>query len=76
MPQFRYRDAHGDGNEVTVIEDKGMYVKDSQGNWGPGFEFIDSRTVKAHPLIIDGLVGDAEPLWSLHEVLAVLLEAG
>ena len=72
MPNYRYREAHGSADEITVIEDKSMFVKDADGNWSPGFEFIDSHTVKAHPFIIDALLVDAERLWTLEEVLGVL----
>ncbi|MBT6144721.1 MAG: hypothetical protein HOH74_04785 [Gemmatimonadetes bacterium] len=47
-----------------------MFVKDQNGNWAPGFEFIDTQTVKAHPFIIDALLVDAERLWSMDEILA------
>ncbi|MFC1525945.1 hypothetical protein ACFL6X_03940 [Candidatus Latescibacterota bacterium] len=70
MPQYRYQDAQGDGEEIMVIEDKSMFTKDRTGSWEPGFEFIDSRTVKAHPFIIDALLGDSERLWTAAEVLA------
>jgi hypothetical protein len=72
MPQFRYKEATGSSDEITVIEDKSMFVKDTKGNWSPGFEFIDSRTVKAHPFIIDALLEDAERLWTIDEVLQQL----
>jgi hypothetical protein len=49
-----------------------MFVKDGKGNWSPGFEFIDSHTVKAHPFIIDALLEDAERLWTMDEVLQQL----
>ena len=52
-----------------------MYVKDGEGNWSPGFEFVDTQTVKAHPFIIQALLEDAERLWSTEEVLAELQEA-
>ena len=74
MPHYRYRDAQGQSDEITVIEDKGMYLKDGEGNWSPGFEFIDTHTVKAHPFIIEVLLEDAERLWSMDEVLKVLEE--
>ena len=70
MPHYRYRDAIGAPGEITVVEDKGMFVRDSDGHWTPGFEFIDSCTVRAHPFIIDVLLTDAERLWSLDELLA------
>ena len=72
MPNYRYKDAHGSADDITVIEDKSMFVKDAEGNWSPGFEFIDSHTVKAHPFIIDALLIDAERLWTLDEVLSEL----
>jgi hypothetical protein len=72
MPQFRYKEAQGSADEITVIEDKGMFVKDGKGNWSPGFEFIDSHTVKAHPFIIDALLEDSERLWTMDEVLQQL----
>jgi hypothetical protein len=72
MPNYRYKDANGSSDEITVIEDKSMFVKDQEGNWSPGFEFIDSTTVKAHPFIIDALLEDAERLWTMDEVLAEL----
>ncbi|MBI2050986.1 MAG: hypothetical protein HYT31_04250 [Parcubacteria group bacterium] len=72
MPYYRYKGAHGGADELTVIEDKSMFVKDRDGRWSPGFEFIDSHTVKAHPFIIDALLEDAERIWALDEVLAAL----
>lgn len=69
MAHYRYKDARGNSDEITVIEDKGMFTKDSHGNWAPGFEFIDSQTVKAHPFIIQVLREDAERLWSIDELL-------
>ena len=69
MPQYKYKDALGESDEITVIEDKGMYQTDANGNWSPGYEFIDSRTVMAHPFIIDVLLEDAERLWSIDDVL-------
>ena len=69
MPNYRYADTAGGFNEITVIEDKSMFVKDGKGNWSPGFEFIDSHTVKAHPFIIDALLVDAERLWTLDQIL-------
>ncbi len=74
MAHYRYKDARGSSDEITVIEDKGMFTKDSEGNWAPGFEFIDSQTVKAHPFIIQVLLEDAERLWSMDEILKELEE--
>ena len=68
MSNYRYMGADGSDDEITVIEDKSMFVKDGDGNWSPGFQFIDSRTVKAHPFIIQ----DSERLWSMDEILAEL----
>ena len=72
MAQYKYRGAEGRSGEITVIEDSSMFTRDNRGNWSPGFEFIDSHTVKAHPFIIDALIKDAERLWSMEEVLAEL----
>ena len=72
MPHYRYKDAHGAADEITVIEDKSMFVKDREGNWSPGFEFIDSPAVRAPPFIIDALLEDAERLWTLDEGLQAL----
>ena len=73
MPQYLYRDARGDADEIILIEDKSVFSKDREGSWAPGFEFIDSRTIRAHPFIIDVLLGDAERLWTMDEVLTELV---
>ena len=52
-----------------MIEDKSMFIRDSKGGWMPGFEFLDSQTVRAHPFIIDVLLDDAERLWTQDELL-------
>ena len=65
MPLYRHVEALGAPDEITVIEDRGMLVRDQ-----PSFEFIDSYTIKAHPLIVEALLIDAERLWTLEEVLA------
>ena len=72
MAHYRYKDAQGSSDEIAFIEDKGMFTKDSNGNWAPGFEFIDQQTVKAHPFIIEVLLEDAERLWSIDELLEAL----
>jgi hypothetical protein len=72
MPRYRYRNTEECVDDITVIEDRGLYVKDSDGNWSPGFEFIDRYTVRAHPYIIDALLEDAEQVWTMDEVLRVL----
>ncbi len=65
MPLYRHVEASGAPDEIIVIEDRGML-----GRGQPSFEFIDSRTIKAHPLIVEALIADAERLWTLEEVLA------
>ena len=72
MSNYRYAGATGRPDEITVIEDTGMLVKDGDGKLSPGFQFIDSRTVKAHPFIIEVLIQDSERLWSMDEVLSEL----
>jgi len=70
MPTYRYKDANGSDEDIMVIEDKSMFVRDRDGSWAPGFEFIDAHTVRAHPYVIDTLLLDAERLWTLEEILA------
>ena len=65
MPLYRHVEASGAPDELLVIEDRGMIGGDQ-----PGFEFIDSHTIKAHPLIIEALIADSERLWTLEEILA------
>ncbi len=72
MPLYRDPDATGRLDEITVIEDPGMVEKDESGAMRPTFAFIDSFTVRAHPVIIDSLLKDAERLWTLEELLADL----
>lgn len=67
MPLYRHVEASGDPDEILVIEDRDMLIRDR-----PGFEFIDSRTIKAHPLIVEALIADSERLWTLEEILADL----
>ena len=64
MPLYRHLEASGAPDEILVIEDRGMLGRDQ-----PSFEFIDSHTIKAHPLIVEALIADAERLWTLEEVL-------
>lgn len=64
MPLYRHVEASGAPDEILVIEDRGMLGRDQ-----PSFEFIDSHTIKAHPLIVEALIADAERLWTLEEVL-------
>ena len=73
MPLYRHPEATGEPNEITVIEDREVFVEDKEtGAIRPGFEFIDSHTIKAHPLIVEALIVDAERLWTMDEVLAGL----
>ncbi len=65
MPLYRHSEASGGPDDIFVIEDREMLLRDQ-----PGFEFIDSRTIKAHPLIIEALIADSERLWTLEEILA------
>ena len=73
MPQYRHRDARGELDDIMVIEDKSMLVNDNQGGRAPGYEFVDSRTVRAHPAIIDALLADSERLWTMEELLAAAI---
>ena len=41
MPLYRHTEASGGPDDILVIEDWGMLGQDQ-----PGFEFIDSRTIK------------------------------
>ena len=69
MKYYRYKDSSGTNpDEITVIEDKSMFVKDRDGNWSPGFEYIDNHTVKAHPFIIGALLEDCERVYTEGEL--------
>ena len=73
MPLYRHPEASGKPDEITVIEDRGMFTQDEEtGAIRPGFEFIDSQTVKAHPVIVKALIMDAERLWTMDQVLTGL----
>ena len=72
MPLYRHSDARGQPDEITVIEDANMVEEDPSGSLRPTFAFIDPFTVRAHPLIIDSLLEEAERLWSLDELLSEL----
>lgn len=65
MPLYRHVEASGAPDEIIVIEDREMLRRDQ-----PGFEFIDSHTIKAHPLIVEALIAEAERMWTLEEILA------
>ena len=70
MPLYRHPEASGDPSEITVIEDCGMFTQDKKtGVIQPDFEFIDSQTIKAHPLIVEALIIDAERVWTMEEIL-------
>ena len=72
MPLYRDPEATGRLDEITVIEDPSMTEQDASGAMRPTFAFIDSYTVRAHPVIIDSLLEDAERLWTMEELLAEL----
>lgn len=72
MPLYRDPEATGRLDEITVIEDPGMVEKDESGAMRPTFAFIDSLTVRAHPVIIDTLLEGAERLWTMEELLTDL----
>jgi|GEM_PF-472216 hypothetical protein len=69
MPHFRDKEARGQHNEITVIEDANLVTIDEEGNKRAGFAKIDEYTFRAHPAIMDALLEDAERLWTLEEVL-------
>lgn len=68
MRHYRDKDARGKPDEITVIEDATMVI-DREGKKSPGYAYIDSRTIKAHPFIIDWLIESAVPIWTLEEIL-------
>ncbi|MEW6753244.1 MAG: hypothetical protein AB1505_20030 [Candidatus Latescibacterota bacterium] len=72
MPFYRHREATGRADEVIVIEDATMVERDEDGVLRPTFAFVDDNTVRAHPVIIDSLLENAERLWSLEELLQSL----
>ena len=69
MPFYRDKDAQGRPDDLLVIEDATMVVRDANGCFRPGFRYVDANIIRAHPLIIDALLENAEPLWSLEEIL-------
>ena len=75
MPFYRDKDARGLSDDLFVIEDATMVVRDKRGYWRPSFRYVDENVIRAHPLIIDALLENAEPLWSLEEILGGV-EAG
>lgn len=72
---YRYLRTVEDGSSgtFTVIEKPDLVIKDPNGNDVPSYRFIDSHTVHAHPLIFDKLIEDSERIWTLSDVLSVLL---
>lgn len=75
MPFYRDKDALGRSDDVLVVEDATMLLLDESGYWRPTFRYARGNIIKAHPLIIDALLENAEPLWSLEELLGEV-EAG
>lgn len=69
MPFYRDKDAQGRSDDLLVIEDATMVMRDENGYWHPGFRYVDEHIISAHPLIIDALLENAERLWSLEEIL-------
>ena len=69
MPFYRDKDAQGRSDDLFVVEDVTMLVKDESGCWRPSFKYVDENIIRAHPLIINALLKNAEPLWSLEEIL-------
>ena len=76
MSLYRYSGEPARADDVALIEDASLIVVNADGSRRPGFRFIDGQTVKAHPVIIDELLHrrEAERVWSLDEVVAVLEE--
>lgn len=72
MPHYRDKDADGRHDEIIVIEDKSMVRVDEEGNQRVDFAMIDEHTIRAHPMIIDVLLENAERLWTLDEVLRAI----
>ncbi len=69
MPVYRDRDAQSRFDDLLVIEDATIVVRDESGYWRPSFRYVDEHLIRAHPFIIDSLLANAEPLWSLEEIL-------
>lgn len=69
MPIYRDKEAQGRADDVFVVEDATIVVWDESGYWQPSFRYVDENIIRAHPLIIDALMENAEPLWSLEEIL-------
>jgi hypothetical protein len=69
MALYLHKEANGQPNEITVIEDLNMVKVDEKGNSWADLQFIDAYTVKAHPAIMDLLVKDAERTWTMDEIL-------
>lgn len=68
MPFYRDKDARGRPDDLLVIEDATMVVRDRSGGWRPSFGYVDGN-IRAHPVIIDALLENSEPLWSLEQIL-------
>ncbi len=69
MPIYCDKDALGRPDDVFVIEDATMVMRDESGDWYASFQYVDENVIRAHPLIIDVLMENTEPVWSLEEIL-------
>ena len=74
MRDYLFAGASGQEGEVVVIEDKSMTSADEKGNPQPAFRFVDATTVRAHPAIIEMLIRNADPVWSLEDILTSIDE--
>jgi hypothetical protein len=72
MPFYRDRDATGRPDELIIVEDARMVFIDSNGDRRPGFRYVGHQVIRAHPLILDALLEQAEPLWGLADLLEAL----
>ena len=68
MPLYLYEGA-GRPDDIFVIEDPAVVVKDGAGVEQPAYKLVDAYTVRAHPRLIAALVSRSERLWNLQEVL-------
>ena len=71
MEQHSKRETAGVPADITVIEDPAMVARDEEGNALARDEFIDSYTIRAHPLIVDALLEDeeTEQVWTMNQIL-------
>ena len=54
---------------VVVIDDASMATADEAVNPALTDEFIDATTARVHPIIVDALLLNSEPVWSMEEML-------